>query len=220
MRMGKSLLLFIGLLVLVSLACAQSGDILSSEEATARAQEGVFQPGDGGESAADAQFELGDSANVTGSGFLINLLDVPGGRIAGSQSRGSTVEILESADFEGEIWYHVDSETGDGWLRATNLEPVEGEAEEEGEAGEEEVVGEDATLAGPTEGDTVYLVSTGFLVNLLSEPGGRLQAVQERGVAVIILQRFEAEDGIFWYNIDAPTGQGWVSEDNISLEAP
>jgi hypothetical protein len=214
MRMRKALLLFIGLLILVSLACEQSGEILSPEEATARAQEGVFQPSDDRETATGAQFEPGDPANVIGSGFLINLLDVPGGRIAGSQSRGSTVEILESADFEGEIWYHVDSETGDGWLRATNLEPVEGETEE---AGEDE---EAPTLAGPIEGDTVYLVSSGFLVNLLAEPGGRVQAVQERGVAVTILQRFEAEEGVFWYLIDAPTGQGWVSEDNISLEAP
>lgn len=212
MRMGKSLLLFIGFLVLISLACEQSGDILSPEEATARAQEGVFQPGDG-ESAADAQFEPGDSANVVGSGFLINLVDVPGGRIAGSQSRGSTVEILESAEFEGEIWYHVDSETGDGWLRAENLEPIEGEA---GETGEEE----DVTAAGLSEGDTVYLVSNGFLVNLLAEPGGRVQAVQERGVTVTILQVFEAEDGALWYLIDAPTGEGWVAAENLSTEAP
>lgn len=212
MRMRKALLFFIGLLVLVSLACAQSGDILTPEEATARAQEGAFQPGNG-ETAEGAQFEPGDSANVIGSGFLINLLDVPGGRIAGSQARGSTVEILESADFEDEIWYHVDSETGQGWLKAENLEPIEGEGEEGGEE-------EGAAPDGLGEGDTVYLVSNGFLVNLLVEPGGRLLAVQERGVPVIIVQVFTADDGALWYLIDAPTGEGWVAAENISTEAP
>jgi hypothetical protein len=214
--MRKALLFFVVLLVLVSLACEQAGEILSPEEATARAQEGIFRPGENGGTAAGAQFEIGDMANVVGSGFLINLLDVPGGRIAGSQSRGSTVEVLESAEFEGEIWYHVDSETGDGWLKAENLEPAEDEGEAEGESEEEG----DATATGPGEGDTVYLVSTGFLVNLLVEPGGRLLAVQERGVPVIIVDVFEAEDGALWYLIDAPTGEGWVSADNISEEAP
>lgn len=212
MRMRKSLLLFIGLLVLVSLACEQAGDILSPEEATARAQEGVFRPEEGG-AAAGAEFEAGDSANVVGSGFLINLVDVPGGRIAGSQSRGSTVEIIESTEFEGEVWYHVDSETGDGWLRAENLEPVEGEGGE-GEGGGE------ATATGPGEGDTVFLVSNGFLVNLLREPNGQILAVQERGVEVTILDVLEADDGSLWYLIDAPTGEGWIPAENISEEPP
>lgn len=214
MRMRKSLLLFIGLLVIVSLACEQSGEILSPEEATARAQEGVFQRSDDRETTAGAQFEPGDSANVIGSGFLINLLDVPGGRIAGSQSRGSTVEILESAEFEGEIWYHVDSETGQGWLRGESLEAVESEGGEEGESDS------GSTVSGPSQGDTVYLVSNGFLVNLLREPNGLIQAVQERGVAVTIEDVFETDDGELWYLINAPTGEGWVSAANISEEAP
>lgn len=219
MRMRKSLLLFIGLLFIVSLACEQSGDILSPEEATARAQEGRFQPDEEGGSASGAVFEPGGFATITGSGFLINILDVPGGRIAGSQARGSTVEIIESSSFEGEIWYHVDSETGEGWLRVENLEPIEGEDVEGESAGEGEGEG-GATTAGPAVGDTVYLVSNGFLVNLLREPGGNILAVQERGVSVVILNTFEAENGTIWYLVDAPTGEGWVPADNISVEAP
>lgn len=217
MRKRKSLLLFIALLVFVSLACEQSGRILTPEEATAEAQEGVFRPNEDGSSAAGAEFVIGSSASVIGSGFLINILDVPGGRIAGSQARGSTVEILESAEFEGEIWYHVDSETGDGWLRAENLEAIAGESG--GEEGEGEGEGE-STASGPAEGDTVFLVSTGFLVNLLREPNGQILAVQERGVPVTIVDVFEADDGTLWYLIDAPTGEGWVPADNISEEAP
>lgn len=208
-------------MAVISLACEQSGRILTPEEATAEAQQGVFQPGESGETAAGAQLAPGDQANVIGSGFLINLLDVPGGRIIGSQSRGSTVEILESSEFEGDIWYHVDSETGDGWLRAENLEPVEGEAE--GEAGEEtgdEGEGTQAEGSGPAAGDTVYLTSAGFLVNLLSEPNGRLIANQERGAAVTIVEVFETDAGELWYLIDAPTGEGWVAAENITTEAP
>jgi hypothetical protein len=216
MRKRKSLLLFIALLVFVSLACEQSGRILTPEEATAEAGENVFQPSEDGESAAGAEFSPGSNASIIGSGFLINLLDVPGGRIVGSQARGSTVEVIESAEFEGEIWYHVDSETGEGWLRAENLEAVEGESAGESE-GEDE--GE-STASGPGEGDTVYLVSNGFLVNLLREPNGQILAVQERGVSVTIVDVFEAEDGALWYLINAPTGEGWVPAENITEEVP
>jgi hypothetical protein len=208
--MRKALACLIGLLVLVGLACEQAGEILSSEDATARAREGIFQPSADGSSATGANFEPGDLATVTGTGFLINLLNAPGGRISGSQSQGSEVEILESAEFEGIIWYHVDSETGQGWLKAENLEPIAGEPEGEGEV----------EISGPQAGDTVYLVSTGFLVNLLAEPGGRVQAVQERGVQVTIIQVFQTAEGEIWYQIDAPTGEGWVSAENISEVAP
>ena len=216
MRLRKSLLLFISFLVFVTLACNQSGDILTPEEATARAQEGIFRPSGGGESAVDAEFAVGGSANVIGSSFLINILDTPGGRIVGSQGRGSTVEILASAEFEGEIWYQVDSGIGNGWIKVENLEPIEGESGDEGEA-ESEV---ETTTSGPAVGDTVYLISNGFLINLLREPNGNIVAVQERGVVVTILDLFEADDGTLWYLIDAPTGEGWVPAENISVEVP
>lgn len=219
MRMRKSLLFLIGILLIAGLACEQAGEILTEEEATARALEGVFRPGESGGSAAGAQFESGSMATVIGSGFLINLVDVPGGRIAGSQRRGATVEIIESADVEGVIWYHVDSQTGDGWIKAENLEPVateetSTESEGEGEGGGESVP------EGPAVGDTVYLVSNSFLINLLKEPNGQIQAVQERGVTVLIEDVFVTDDGETWYLINAPTGDGWVTIDNISVEAP
>jgi hypothetical protein len=216
MRKRKSLLFFNVLLTIVGLACEQSGRILTPEQATTEAEEGVFRPDEEGGSAAGAEFAPGSNASIVGSGFLINLVDVPGGRITGSQSRGSTVEILESAEFEGEIWYHVDSGTGNGWLRAENLEPIEGESDGEGE-GENE--GE-TTTSGPAVGDTVTLTSNGFLINLLREPNGNIVAVQERGAQVTILDVFEADDGALWYFIDAPTGEGWVPAENITEEAP
>ncbi|HSG68266.1 MAG TPA: hypothetical protein VK994_06130, partial [Bacteroidales bacterium] len=69
-------------------------------------------------------------------------------------------------------------------------------------------------------GDVVYLTNKSFLVNMMSEPGGnRMIAVQERGVLVDILQAATV-DGELWYFINAPTGQGWVPEANITDEAP
>ena len=216
MRKHKYLFLVIGLLIITGLACEQAGEILTPEEATARAQEGSFQPSGNGETAAGANFNPGDSAEVVGTGFLVNLLDAPGGRITGSQARGSTIEILESAEFEGEIWYHVDSETGQGWLRAENLAVAEEESTAEGEGeGEEE---ESASRF--SSGDTAYLISNGFLINMLKEPNGTIQAVQERGAAVTILDVFQTDEGQTWYLIDAPTGEGWVPEENLNEEAP
>jgi len=70
-------------------------------------------------------------------------------------------------------------------------------------------------------GTVVYLTNKSFLVSIMSEPGGnRMIAGQERGAEVKILQSTTVEDGTIWYLIEAPTGQGWVPEDNITTEAP
>ena len=70
-------------------------------------------------------------------------------------------------------------------------------------------------------GDVVYLTNKSFLVSLMDAPGSKkMIAGQERGVQVEILQATTADDGTLWYFIKAPTGQGWVPEDNITDEAP
>jgi len=69
-------------------------------------------------------------------------------------------------------------------------------------------------------GDVVYLTNKSFLVSLMDAPGSKkMIAGQERGVQVEILQATTV-DGVLWYFIKAPTGQGWVPEDNITDEAP
>ena len=69
-------------------------------------------------------------------------------------------------------------------------------------------------------GDVVYLTNKSFMVSFMSEPGGnRMIAGQERGAKVTILQATTV-DGVIWYFIDAPTGEGWVPEENITSEAP
>jgi hypothetical protein len=77
--------------------------------------------------------EVGSQARIAGTGFLIMLRDAAGSirQIAG-QERGVIVTILEIRDVGGETWYFVDAPTGDGWLPAENLEPIEAEAGAEG----------------------------------------------------------------------------------------
>lgn len=203
MRLRTTLTWFIGLLALMSLACAQAGNVISFEDATATA-EGKYAPiTESGGTVDGADFTIGDTVLLAGRGFLINLMDDPGGRISAGQQRGAEVEILSSVLYEDALWYEVDSSTGTGWIKGENLEPMP------------------AAEAKYAAGDNAYLVGTGFLISLMKEAGGlRMIAGQERGVEVEIVDNTEIDDGTMWYLIDAPTGQGWVPEENLSDEAP
>ena len=69
-------------------------------------------------------------------------------------------------------------------------------------------------------GTTVYLTGRTYLINIFDAPGSlKMVAGQERGVAVVILDSTLLKDEI-WYLIDAPTGQGWVHEENLTTEKP
>lgn len=69
-------------------------------------------------------------------------------------------------------------------------------------------------------GSVAYLTGRSYLVSIVASPGSlRMIAGQEQGVAVTILDSTFYEDTI-WYLIQAPTGQGWVSEANLTEEAP
>jgi hypothetical protein len=201
----RAVVLAIGLLVLASLACSQAGEILSPEEATAQAIEAskpkVVVTADvvGG-----ADFEPGDEIEFVGAGYLVPLRKNPGDRSAYSHAgRGDLGVVLGSQVVDGEIWYQVDGPSGEGWVQAKDLEAVEGEAATEGFQ----------------TGDEVYLVGKGYLINILNEPGGRLVANQERGVAATVLASADYE-GEIWYLIDAPTGEGWVKTENLTTEEP
>lgn len=203
MKTRTALLWLIGLLGLVALACAQSGEIITPEEATRRAEEAAAGLGETGGAVDEAELNVGDQAILGGRGFLVNLLDAPGGKISGGQERGATVEIMESVLHEGEVWYRIAAGTGEGWVAGDNLEPAEPEAP-----------------SGPQPGDTVYLTGQGFLINLVEEPGSlRFIANQERGAEVVILEVTQL-DGAAWYLVDAPTGEGWVPAENITTEVP
>lgn len=204
------LLGLISVFVLIGLACAQAGQIVSSEEATAIAQQdrGVaVRPAGEGPDLETQGPQIGDTAILTGRGFLINLYSEPGGRISAGQERGVEVEILDIAFLDERLWYLIDAPTGEGWVPEDSVEVI---ANEEG--GDEE--------GGLAVGDEVYLTGTNFLIELLREPGGFMHAGQERGTKVTILDSTVHTDGLTWYLIDAPTGEGWVPEENLTAEPP
>ena len=201
------------LLLVATLACAQAGEVLTPAEATERAVGPAVGAGD--DAGVEGEYAIGETATLTGISFLVNLLDAPGGRIVAGQQRGAQVTVQGLNELDGEIWYRIEAETGSGWVRASNLEPPAGGAGEEtvtedGDAG----VGS----ALPT-GETVYLTGVGFLVNMHDQPAGRVIAAQQRGEPVTILAAADVE-GVIWYQISAPTGEGWVPDENITTEAP
>lgn len=223
-RPGQSALFWlVALLMLAGLACAQAGEVLTPAEATERAA-GIL-PGSDREGSTAGEFQVGDTAALTGRSFLVNIMDAPAGRIAAGQERGVEVEVLQATEVEGEIWYQIQAPTGRGWVSADNLVPVEGGEDEEtagDDAAEGETgAGEEAAPSGISAGDTVYLTGRSFLVNLYDQPAAnaRIIAGQERGAAVTVLQT-ATDNGTTWYEVDAPTGQGWVPEDNLTIEAP
>ncbi len=127
MNRNTGLIWLIALLVLVSLACAESGEILSPEEATIAAQEeSSFQPSTGG-SIVTSGAQIGDEATIIGRGIVINVFNEPGGRISAGEARGIAVEIINIAEFEGELWYQIDGSGAGGWVPADNIEAIESE---------------------------------------------------------------------------------------------
>ena len=116
----RSFILFMTLAVLLlasSLACAQSGRILTAAEATEMAQPTTVPT-------AEQQdgYQVGDTVYLTNRSFLVSLMDAPGSKkmIAG-QERGVQVEILQATTVDGVLWYFIDAPTGKGWVPEQNL---------------------------------------------------------------------------------------------------
>ena len=125
-------------LILSSLACAQSGEILTPAQATARvgfstatptarqetpvATESPSPAGSIVEQGTTNQFPAGQEVFLVGKGYLINLVDTAGGiRIVGSQERGAKAIVLEVTELNGQTWVRIKASTGEGWVKADNL---------------------------------------------------------------------------------------------------
>lgn len=94
------------------------------------------------------------------------------------------------------------------------------QAQEENEVNltPEEEVNTDIEISGPQPGETVYLTGKAYLISIVDEPGSiHIIASQQKGVEVTIIKIVEHE-GEFWYFVDTPTGEGWVSAENITTE--
>jgi hypothetical protein len=198
-----SLWLILGILLAFTLACAQSGEIITEAEATARAM-----PTAAPTRAAmhvDSAFEVGDEIELTSTGFLVPLYQNADDRTAFSHAaRGDTGSILGAELVDDVLWYQVESGAGTGWVASEYVKSVGGEI-----------------IGGVWQpGTTVYTNAKGFLTNLFDGPGSmHIIAGEGRGVAITVLESADV-DGVNWYLVDTPTGQGWVAEENLSLEKP
>lgn len=120
-----AILSVLSMLFIFSLACRQSGEILTSAEATQRAEAtAAAQTGDIVVEAEGASFAPGDQAVLTSAGHLVGLFQQADGKNAYTYAtRGDEVTITSSVDIEGVFWYKIESTAGNGWLPETNLEP-------------------------------------------------------------------------------------------------
>ncbi len=205
MRVRAHILFTVSLVLLAGLAC-QTGQILTPEEATQRA-EATRNPGGLGPDAERAEFAEGETVEFVSRNFLVNLYSAPGeARIEGNVARGQQGTILGAQTVEGGVWYLVETDAGEGWVNQEFLSRSR--------------VAEEGEITGFEVGDRVYLTSTGFLVNFYKEAGGnRIVAGQERGALVTVLALEEVE-GTIWYRIEGTTGTGWVPETNLTSEDP
>jgi hypothetical protein len=111
-------------LFILSLACRQSGEIITPAEATQRYEATqAAQTGDVVVVADGAVFQPGDKAVLASEGYLVGMYQEPGGRTPFSYAtRGDEVTVGSSVDVDGVIWYEVRSVAGMGWLPASNFE--------------------------------------------------------------------------------------------------
>jgi len=213
-KVRAAIIVLIGLLLVVGLACAQAGEILTPAEATARAEEAgslVRPASTPGADAGGAIFQEGDTVEFIGQSHLVPLYRRPGDLAAFSYAgRGDPATVLAYEEEGGKEYYQINSGAGQGWVLAENLVAPAGT----------EGSGSEPAAVGPQTGDKVWLTARSYLANLMDGPcSTHMVAVQERGVEVTILDAVECEDQA-WYMIDAPTGEGWVPAENITTEAP
>ena len=120
------ILAVLSLLFIFSLACKQSGEIITPAEATQRYEATqAAESSDVVTSVEGAEFDPGDQAVLTSAGHLVGLFKEADGRSPFSYAtRGDEVTVTSAVEIEGVIWYQIDSSAGDGWLPETNLDPV------------------------------------------------------------------------------------------------
>ncbi|RLD11933.1 MAG: hypothetical protein DRI56_00300 [Chloroflexota bacterium] len=123
-RTSFVILWMIGLLLIASLACNQSGDILTPEKATQRVQavEDAIPTVVAIEEEDLEGPQPGDEIYLTAHSYLVNIVDEPGSlKIIANQQRGIKAIILQVTLHEGELWYYVDAPAGKGWVKEENI---------------------------------------------------------------------------------------------------
>jgi len=115
------------LLFIFSIACKQSGEIITPAEATQRYVE--TQAADIEDVAGDvtgAVFSPGATAQLTATAYLVGIFKNAGDNVAITYAtRGDQVTVVGSIELGDEIWYKIETTAGDGWVPEENLEAVE-----------------------------------------------------------------------------------------------
>ncbi len=126
-RNATIILSILSLLIVFSIACKQSGAIISPAEATQRYEdeleaEAAIIVGD----LVGATFSAGSNVELIDDAFLVGLFPEAGGQVASTYAaRGEQVSITGSVDFEGVTWYKIETSAGNGWLPEENLKAIE-----------------------------------------------------------------------------------------------
>ncbi len=122
-----SILITLSLLFLISIACQQSGEIITPAVATQRYE--ATQVAIAGEVVGEIEgvaFPAGSTVELNSESFLVGLYKEAGGiSTVTFASRGDQVTVMGSMELEGEIWYKIESSAGNGWIPEANLKEVE-----------------------------------------------------------------------------------------------
>ncbi len=111
------------ILLVMTLACKQSGEIISPAQATQHYE--ATQAASSGEVSGDAEgaiYLTGNKVTLTSESYIVTLFTSPGDANATSFStRGDEVTVIGSVVFDGTIWYKVEGYAGSGWLTDVNI---------------------------------------------------------------------------------------------------
>jgi len=115
------------ILFVISIACSQSGEIISPALATQHYE--ATQAAKSGDVSGDAEgatYLAGSNAILTSNSYLVGLFSIAGDKVAFSfATRSEEVMVTGSLDIDGTIWYKVETMAGDGWLPEVNLTETE-----------------------------------------------------------------------------------------------
>ena len=115
------------ILFVISIACSQSGEIISPALATQHYE--ATQDAKSGDVSGDADgaaYLTGSKAILTSNSYLVGLFSIAGDKVAHTfATRSDEVMVLGSLDIDGTIWYKVETNAGDGWLPEVNLSETE-----------------------------------------------------------------------------------------------
>ena len=111
------------ILVVISIACSQSGEIISPALATQHHES--TQSANTTEVSGDAEgaiYLAGSTAILTSNSYLVGLFSKAGDIVAFSfATRGDEITIIGSLEVNGVIWYKVETTAGDGFLTGVSL---------------------------------------------------------------------------------------------------